>query len=207
MKTMTFFTTAMMLFLFTSCGEKAKETRDNVKEAKETFGAFTKMASEAKKAGEDIQKVSELEPLTSDDFKNWMPDKVGDLNRTGFKNNAMGAMKVASSEATYKNETGDKQIKVTVIDGAGTGSFAIAGIRMASQMDMEEQDENGYKKTVKYNKGKAMEEYNNSRNHTELQFLHDERFGVEVNATGMNAAETWAMVDQLQLNKLSKMAK
>lgn len=207
MKHLTFITTAIMLLLFTSCGDKAKETRENIKDAKEGIGAFSKMAKEAQKAGKDIQKMAELEPLTSEDFKNWMPDKVGDLNRTGFKNNAMGAMNVASSEATYKNETGDKQIKVTVVDGAGTGSFAIAGIRMASQMDMEEQDENGYKKTVKYNGGKAMEEYETNRNRTELQFLHDERFGVTVDATGMDAKETWALVDELQLKKLSKMAK
>ena len=207
MKHLTLFTTLALLFVFAACGEKAKETTKKAKEAKETFGNFTKIANEAKKAGEDIQKMSELDPLTSEDFKNWMPEKIGDMNRTGFKNNAMGAMKVASSEATYKNESGEKELRVTVIDGAGTGSFAIAGIRMASQMDMEEQNEYGYKKTVKYNGGKAMEEYKNNSNRTELQFLHDERFGVTVDARGMDAKETWALVDDLQLKKLSKMAK
>lgn len=207
MKHVTLLTTLLFFLLLTSCGDKAKETVNNMKEAKKSLGAYTKIAKEAKKVSKDMKDLAELEPLTSEDFKNWMPEKVGSLHRTGFKNNAMGAMKIASSEVTFKDETGEKVLNVQIIDGAGTGSFAIAGIRLVTRMDMEEQSESGYKKTVKYKDGKALEEYFKSDNRTHLQLLHDERFGVTVNATGMNAKETWALVDELQLNKLSKMAK
>ncbi len=196
---------AILLPLFlVSCG-KVKETKKNIKEAKEGIGAIGKMANEAKKMTEGIEELANTEPLTSDDFKEWMPESIGDLQRTGFKNNALGAMNVSSSEATYKSEDGAQQIKITIIDGAGTGSFAIAGIRMASSIDMEEQDEYGYKKTVTKNGVKAMEEFKNRNNQTTLMFLHDERFGVTIDGRGMEAEEVWNKLDDMNLNQLSKM--
>jgi len=201
----TFFILTASIFLF-SCG-KAKEAKQNFDEAKKGIGAYSKIAKEAKKMSEDLQDLSELEPLTSEQFKEWMPDKIGDMKRTGFKNNALGMMNVSSSEATYKDEAGDQEIKVTIIDGAGTGSFAIAGVRMAVAADMEEENEYGYKKTVKHDGTKALEEYKNSGERTTLMFLQDERFGVTVNGDGMQPDDVWNKVDDLNLDKLAKIAK
>lgn len=193
-------------FSTTSCFKKVKKAKADLEEAKEGLGAFGKMAKEVNKMKDDIENLADAEPLTSEDFKDWMPESIGNLKRTGFTNNSLGVANIGSSEVTYKNEAGDQQFKITIIDGAGAGSFAIAGIRLASAVDMEEENEYGYKKTIKRNGVKAFEEFKNRNNATELMFLHNERFGVTVNATGMDPSEVWDRVDDMNLKKLSKMA-
>jgi len=205
MKSYQYLLLLLLPLLFTGCG-KIKETKKNVKEAKKGLDTFNKMAKEVKNLEVDFENLAELEPLSNDDFKEWMPESIGALKRSGFKNNSLGAVNVASSEATYKSDDGNQQVKITVIDGAGSGSFAIAGIKLATAMDVEEQDEHGHRKTIKKNGIKAIENYKNRNNETELQFLHNERFSITVTANGMAPGDLWANVDDFNLRKLSKLA-
>ncbi len=205
----------LLAFTTTSCFKKVKEARQELKEAKDGFGNLKKMAKEAQNMQQDMEKLAELEPLTSEDFKNWMPDEVAGMKRTGYKNNVAGYANIASSEATYKSEDGEKQLNVQVIDGAGSlAGFAIAGYRMVTKMDMEEQNEYGHTKTLEKKGIKAQEKYRkydegteHFRENTELMFLHDDRFGIEVKGKNMSPDEVWNALDDLKLNRLSKAAK
>lgn len=192
---------------FSSCIGKIKEAKENMEDAGSGLKNMNKAVKEMKKAGADMKELQDKEPLTNENFKTWMPESVGGMERTGYKTGVAGYANIASAEATYKNEDKSKSLTVSVIDGAGpTAAFAVAAFRMAAAIDMEEQDEYGYKKTVKREGFKAMETYRNSGEKTEIMFLYDNRFGVNINASGMDADDVWGLVDNLDLKKLSKMS-
>jgi len=192
---------------FGSCMGKIKEAKENMEEAGDGFKNMNKAVKEMKKASEDIKDLQNKEPLTNDDFKSWMPESIAGMERTGYKTGTAGMANIASAEATYKNEDKSKSITVAVIDGAGpTAAFAVASFRLITAMDMEQENESGYEKTVKKEGFKALEKYRKTNGNTEITFLYDERFGVSVNANDMTPDEVWDLVDNLDLKKLSKMA-
>ncbi|MBX2846005.1 MAG: hypothetical protein KTR13_07290 [Saprospiraceae bacterium] len=195
----------LLSFSITSCIGKVKEAQEDLQEASEGFGNLNKAVKELKNASEDIKELSKLEPMTNEEFKAWMPEAIGDMPRTGYKTGQAQYMNVASAEATYKNEDKTKDIKITIIDGAGeTGALAISGIRMATAMDMEQEDEYGYQKTVKKEGFKAIEKYKTNGQRLELMFLYNDRYAVTVNSKGMEAKEIWGYIDEMDLTKLKK---
>ena len=153
--------------------------------------------------GDDIKELQEIEPLTNEEMKAWLPDEINGMKRTGYKAGQTAYIQIASIEGTYSNEDKSKVFKVSVMDGAGeTGASATAGIRMMLSMDMEEEDEYKVKRTVKKGDLKAIEEYRKNNNNTNIQLMHGKRFYIQANSTNMDIDETWDAVDALNLEDL-----
>jgi len=174
-----------------------------IKETKENVTNTTKAYKELNKMGDDIKELQQVEPLTNDEMKAWLPDEINGMKRTGYKAGQTAYIQIASIEATYSNEDKSKSFKVTVLDGAGEmGASATAGIRMMLSMDMEEEDEYKTKRTVKKGDIKAIEEYKKKNNNTNIQLLHGKRFYIQANGTNMDVDETWDAIDELDLDDL-----
>jgi len=196
----------LLLFItaatFTSC---KKETRDKLKKAKQDVSNATSVLSNAKEAQEDALKLKEVTPLTNEELKSWLPENLDGMKRTGFKVGKAGYVNISSVEGTFKTEAEDdkKELKVEVFDGAGpTGSMLMMSVNMATNMDMEEEDENKHVKTVTKSGMKAHQTYYKKRNDTKIQFLYEKRLGVIVNAKDMDVDETWDAIKKLKINKL-----
>lgn len=176
--------------------KKIKETRDNVSNT-------TKAVKEMNKMGDDIKELQKMEPLTNEEFKEWLPDEVDGMKRIAYKAGQASYMKIASIEATYANEDKSKKFKFQVIDGAGQmGASATAGMRMVLLQDFEEEDEYKTRRTVKKNGNKAIEEYKKNNNNSEIQLMEDGRFYIRANGTNMDIDETWDAIDELDLDDL-----
>jgi hypothetical protein len=187
------------LFLF-SCDNPVSK---KVKEAKEGVTNTTKAYKELNKMGDDIKELQEMEPLTNDEMKAWLPDEINGMKRTGYKAGQAAYMQIANVEATYSNEDKSKTFKVNVLDGAGQmGASATAGARMMLSMDMEEEDENKIKRTVQKGDIKAMEEYKKKNNNTNIQLMYGKRFYIQAYGTNMDVDETWDAIDDLDLDDL-----
>lgn len=94
---------------------------------------------------------------------------------------------------------------MTLIDGAGpSAGMMIAGLGMASKMDMEEETEHKHTLSVNVDGIRAQQTFHKKRNETALQFVFERRFGVMVNSIRMNPNETWKMVEKLDLAELNK---
>lgn len=200
----------MAISLIISC---KKETRDKIKEAKQTLSNTTTVVKNANKAKEDILKLKDAEPLTNEQLKAWLPEEINGMERTGFKAGQAGYANISSIEGTFdtkdeeqyiKNEDGErvynpakKTLKISVMDGAGpTGSMMIAGINMLTRMDMEEQDEHTHKKTVTRDGIKAYQvtekpRHNTAAGKTRVEFVYKDRLGIRVYGTNMDLEETW----------------
>lgn len=176
--------------------KKIKETKQNVKNV-------TKASKEINKMGDDIKELQTMEPLTNEEMKEWLPEEINGMERTGYKAGQTAYIKIASIEATYKNEDKSKTFRINIIDGAGEmGASATAGARMMLAMDMEEEDEYKTKRTVTRNNVRALEEYKKNNNNTSIQLMHGKRFYLQVNATNMDVEETWDAIDELDLDDL-----
>ncbi len=174
-----------------------------IKETKEGVTNTTKAYKEINKMGDDIKELQQVEPLTNDEMKAWLPDEINGMKRTGYKAGQTAYIQIASIEATYSNEDKSKTFKATVMDGAGEmGASATAGIRMMLSMDMEEEDEYKTKRTVKKGNIKAIEEYKKNNNSTNIQLMHGKRFYIQANGTNMDVDETWDAIDELDLDDL-----
>ncbi|MAZ73233.1 MAG: hypothetical protein CMC70_08795 [Flavobacteriaceae bacterium] len=174
-----------------------------VKETKQGIENSTKAYKELHKMGDDIKELQEIEPLTNEEMKAWLPDEINGMKRTGYKAGQTAYIQIASIEGTYSNEDKSKVFKVSVMDGAGeTGASATAGIRMMLSMDMEEEDEYKVKRTVKKGDLKAIEEYRKNNNNTNIQLMHGKRFYIQANSTNMDIDETWDAIDALNLEDL-----
>ncbi|QIE59704.1 hypothetical protein G5B37_09045 [Rasiella rasia] len=176
--------------------KKIKETKQNVQNV-------TKASKEITKMGDDLKELQEMEPLTNEEMKAWLPESINGMKRTGYKAGQTAYLKIASIEATYKNEDKSKTFKINIIDGAGElGASATAGARMMLAMDMEEEDEYKIKRTVERDNMRAMEEYKKNSNNTSIQLMHGKRFYLQANGTNMDVDETWDAIDELDLDDL-----
>ncbi|MFH4968063.1 hypothetical protein V8G61_07645 [Gaetbulibacter sp. M240] len=180
------------------------ETADKIRNAQQNISNITDMVSNAKESQKKAEKLKELEPLTNEELKAWLPESVDGLNRTGFKVGKAGYLNVASIEGTYKEPEG-KQLRVEIIDGAGQmGSTLITGMGMSTNMEMEEESESRHIKTVTVNDIRAKQTYHKKRDDTDLQFVYKDRLIVMVNAKDMDPEATWNLIEKLNLNQLLK---
>jgi len=194
----------LMAITIASC---KKETRDKIKQAKQHISNTTTVVEKAKAAEEEMSELKEAVPFTNKELKEWLPESLGDLERTGFKVGAAGYMNVASIEGTFKLEENNKIIAIQIIDGAGEmGSVMIASLGFASKMDIEEEDENKHLQTVVVNGIKAQQTYFKKRNETKLQFVYEKRFAVIIDTENMTPEETWQLFEKLNLDELAQRA-
>lgn len=199
-----------LVFIFSSCLGEVKEKIETTTEGMKNASTVVK---NAKKVQEDAQRLQEMDPLTNDQLKEWLPETLEDLKRTGFKVGTAGYMNIASVEGTYKwendsdSEEKDKKFIVSIMDGAGSpaAGMMMAGYNLASKMDMEEEDEYKHTKTLEKNGVKAHQTFHKIRNETVLRFVYGERFGVNVNGVKMDPEEAWDYVEELDLKELLDM--
>ncbi|QCK16641.1 hypothetical protein [Mangrovivirga cuniculi] len=198
------FTVVLLTSIFISCSE---ESREKVSEASETISNVTKMASKAEEAKEKSDELKTLTPLTNDQLKQWLPESLSGMDRTGFKVGKAGYMNISSIEGTFKSEADDRELKVEVMDGAGeVGSSLLMGMNMVANMDREEEDERKHLKTVTVDGQKALQTYYKKRDVTHLQFVYNDRFSVMVKASKTKPDQAWDLVDKLDFESLSDMA-
>lgn len=190
------------------------EVKEKLKKAKQGVSNVTTIAEKAQEAKEDIEKLKDATPLTNEELKTWLPESLEGWQRSGFKVGTTGYMNVASIEGTYKTEEQsktdmhdgqmiEKKLTINVIDGAGpSGSMMIAGLGMASKMDMEQEDEWKHTQSVERNGILAQQTFHKKQKETALQFVYNKRFGVMINGVNLNPDETWRMVQKIDFEQL-----
>ncbi len=186
--------------LFIGCDNPVTK---KIKETKEQVSNATEAVKEISNMQEDILKLQEIEPLTNDELKSWLPDNIDGMKRISYKAGQMGMIKIASIEATYATEDKSKKFKIEVIDGAGQmGATATAGMRILFSQDFEEESETKTRRTVKKNGVKAIEEYRKNRNNSTIEFMKEDRFYMKATGTNMDLDETWDAIEELDADDL-----
>jgi len=176
--------------------KKIKEAKKNVSNTKEAFKELNTMQ-------EDIKELQQIEPLTNEELKAWLPEEINGMKRIGYKAGQGSYLQIAMIEGTYSNEDKSKKFRIEVMDGAGeVGATATAGMRIMFSQDFEEETEYKTRRTVKKNGMKAIEEYRKNNNRSTIQFFKDNRFYLNATGTNMDIDETWDAIDDLEMDDL-----
>ncbi len=196
----------VILFLFASimtlaaCNNKAKQ--DNSTSGNES-GTKTNTPVESTLPATDMAKALEamknLPALSTDQLKAMLPETLLDLKRSKFSVNS--GMGFGVAEADYKNEDDSKRFRVQIFDCAGTAGAAYYNM-MYWGLNMEQEDESGYKKSITYNGAKAIESYEKDSDQYGLLFPASNRLLVQVEGdhTGLDAVKQAANSLNLKVN-------
>jgi hypothetical protein len=155
-----------------------------------------------KKMEENADKASELKkltPLTLDQMKALIPDELMGIKRSSFSTNS--TMGVSMGTAEYRSDDG-KEIKFEIIDCAGELGANWYTMRYFSLWNFQQEDDNGYQKTIEFNGGKAIEKYSKGSDRYELTSFANDRFivNVEGEKVGLDAVKQIAKGLNLKVN-------
>ncbi len=163
------------VLIITACNNnKPKETSTFTSEVKEETMADT---NQLQQASEELEKVKDalgkLIPYTSDELKGLFPAELMGTAATEIE--AASAMGASTAEAKYKiNDSTD--IKISIIDCAGPGGAGIYSMQYIGMMNIQEEDEDEYTKTIDFNGGKAFENCRKDKNECTLTYFSGGRF-------------------------------
>ena len=146
-----------------------------------------------------MEEMKKMPALSTDQLKAMLPETMMDMKRSNFSVNS--GMGFGVAEGSYKNEVGSKRFRVQIYDCAGAAGTAYYSM-MYWGMNMEQEDENGYKKSTTFNGEKAIESYNKNNNEYGLLFPASNRLLVNVEGenTGLDSVKQAAKSLNLKVN-------
>jgi len=176
-----FFVAFIMLpLLFVSCNDDKSKDNDagNSKNDKEQA---IKDTSNVKDAAKDLQQLKEelssQTPLTPDEIKAKVPEKLMDTAPSDVDaNTAMGAT-VANADYKINDST---RLKLEIVDCAGPGGAGLFGMQYLDMINANSGDEDEYLKTIDFNGGKAFESCKKKSSQCSITFLSGNRFLVSL---------------------------
>lgn len=154
--------------------------------------------------GKQMEKVAngEVTPIDTAKLQALLPASLGAYSRTSLDTGAMGAMGKGVS-ATYTS--GDKSIKLSVIDSAGLG--ALAGMAGAAGMEQSHEDADGYDKTSTVNGQLVMEKWSKGGSRGEFSQQVGGRFFVSAEGEAGSIDELKSAVASIDQGALAGLAK
>ncbi len=170
------------------------------------FGATAAQNAEMLKAmnqGQDIQ------PLTSETLKGFLPKTLAGMKRTDSDARTMGMMgiNVAMSQADYEAAGGTGNLDLMITDlGNVSGPMRLSMTGWAATQ-FDSQTDTGYEKTVMYQGHKAYEEYDREEKSGTLRVFAGDRFVVEVSGLDVTMETIKQAMGQVDLKKLLEAAK
>ena len=110
-------------------------------------------------------------------------------------------MGVSVGKGTYKGDD-DKELNIEIIDCAGEMGASWYTMRYFSLWNFQQEDDNGYQKTIDFNGGKAIEKYTKANDRYELTYFGNDRFIVNVDGekVGLDAIKQVANNLTLKVN-------
>ena len=189
--------------LLTACNNnKSKEPSTNDETSKDKPSTEMTSGNMNQNSADDIQKrmeeMKKMPALSTDQIKAMLPEELMGMKRASFSANSM--MGYGVGEARYKSDD-EKEMKVMIYDCVGEAGVGWYNL-MFWGMNMESQDDNGYKKTITFNGGKAIESYEKNQEQYSLMFGSGNRLLVNVEGrnTGLDAVKQAANSLNLKTN-------
>jgi len=199
-----FFLILLSGLIAASCKGKSKNTITIKDEDGKTTGTIDvsdmpKTASAANELEKKMEELKKLTPLSLDQLKAMLPEEFMGMKRSNFSANSM--MGTGSCNATYKGND-DKELKISIIDCAGEAGAGLYSLRFWSLMNFQQEDDDGYSKTIDFNGQKAVESYKKNNDEYSLMYTASDRLLVHLEGekTGLEALKQAASNLNLKVN-------
>ena len=184
----------------TACNNDKKITHTQTSEDGTTTTTSANLADMESGADEMTQKMEALKkltPLTLDQLKTLLPEEINGVKRSRF--NANSAMGFAMAEAAYNKEDSDTELKLAIFDCAGEAGSGIYGMSYWTKMNMQQESDDGYIKTVSFNGDKAVETFKKGSNEATITYVVADRLLVTLSGYNMDVAEVKAIGESLKM--------
>jgi hypothetical protein len=173
--------------LMTSCkseAEKAKESQDDaLKQLEKSFEGL---------------KEGNGEVVDFRILKEALPEKIVGMERITHNGNktGFGGLKISTAEAEYQD--GDKKMSINIIDTGGLG-VALAGMAAWSQLEVDNESDDGYERTTMIDGKKAIEKYNRKSKEGEISVISANRFIVSVSGRNIEESDLRTAVSKIKV--------
>ena len=194
-----FISLLIVCIAITACNSpKDKITIKDEKGNKATIdvSSINEAAKKMEESNNETERLKKLAPLSLDQVKALIPNELLGMPRSSFSANS--SIGVSVGKGTYKGD-GDKELDLEIIDCAGEMGASMYGLRYYTLWSFQQEDDNGYQKTIDFNGGKAVEKYTKSNERYELTYFSNERFLVQLNGEKIGIDELKQVAKNLNL--------
>jgi len=132
-------------------------------------------------------------------LKEALPEKLSGMNRvshTGQKSGIAG-LSISSAEAVY--EDGDRKITISLLDTGGLGA-ALGAMAAWSQLEIDQETDEGYERTTMIDGKKAIERYNRINKEGEISVIASDRFIVSVKGSQISEEDLRKAISKIKVN-------
>ncbi len=197
--------TAVLLLVACSKEEKVqKEESGGLSDLISSTKDYSKMSSSMEEVTKNIEKLKNVEPLTNDQLKAFLPEQLLGLKRTELSVGDNSMMNLSTAESKYSD--GDKkEIKLEIIDGAGeTGSTMVSIMMTGLTGNQEKITENGFEKSAEINGVKSIisEDKNGEKIQSKIQTVAKNRYLMTLNAEGFSSEELKKALAEMNMSEL-----
>lgn len=154
---------------------------------------------------EAAKKLYELDPITKEQFENWLPEKAGDFSRTSYElDKVIERSSSTTNNAVLVFENGNQKIEVAIIDGAKSpDDLEMINFAFAMDEELEREDKPASDTSVSDSatKGKAhyisKEDLDNKT--AQVYSLFKDRIVLMAKGENMTAVQLWEAVEDLDI--------
>ena len=187
---------------------KKNEEKDNepgIMDAVESVQNLNNAAEGLKDYEKRIEELKKMKPVSNEIYKSVLTEEIDGLKRTSYNAGNTSMVGISSSEATY-GDTADKNIRLSILDGAGeSGSAIISLMVMGLSVDTESIEGTKTKKSEEIDGVKYLTENDTNPEYlrSSITFIHNERFQVSLEGTKISLDELKAFLKKIDLSKLN----
>ena len=190
---------AVGTIIASSC--KSKEQKAQEQAVSNLAEGIKEIAKNSEKIGDEVESLKKLAPLNTDALKTLLPETLAGMPRKDFSvTNNMG---FAVAEARYEKDD-STNLKLTVFDCAGEAGAGFYSMNFFMRMNMQQETDRGYTKTVDFMDTKAVETFEKDNNKYGLSFLAAKRLLVTLEGRNVELDGVKGAAKSLDFSKVQQ---
>ncbi len=143
-----------------------------------------------------MEALKTMKPLTIEEMRALLPETFDGVKQSNY--NASATMGYTIVGVEYEKDS-KNQLKVQLYDCAGEMGSAFYASAFWTSMNFQQENDEGYTKTVDFMNGRAIEAYKKERNESTLTYVVGDRLMVILEGKNMNPEELKAAAQKLNI--------
>jgi len=130
-----------------------------------------------------------------------MPEEIAGHKRTAY--NIGNQLGISTFSLKFKGDDG-QVIDVNISYRAGKGAAIISMFMMIENIEIDKENESGFERSQTFDGQRTLSKYKSSEKYEKatLQYLLNQRFGIEATGQKMNPDELWNFLKKLDIEQL-----
>lgn len=192
-----------------SAREAVEDFSEGISEAAEEFGAAMSEWAEELSDGALSGETRVENPIGFRDLYEFLPERIGDFRRVSREGGTGGALGFKASHAEADYETGDgAEVEVSIVDAGALPVIGSEGFLEWLDVNVEEESDRGWARTVEYKGFRAIEEFRRTRGDRgrgDFTWFVEGRFVVALEGRDVTADELREVRDAIDTDGLASL--